>query len=87
MPHVDLPGSSVSLYYELHTATGRPDPAKPSLILVAPSWGNILQLKDYIAAFKNDYSVCCIEPRSHGRTRNAITASFDYFVAAADLGA
>ncbi|GAA5854452.1 hypothetical protein JCM9279_006609 [Rhodotorula babjevae] len=85
MPHVDLPGTGVSLYYELHTATGRPDPAKPSLILVAPSWGNILQLKDYIAAFKNDYSVCCIEPRSHGRTRNAVTASFDHFVAAADL--
>lgn len=86
MPHVNLPGS-VSLYYEMHTPTCKPDPTKPSLLLLAPSWGNVLQLKDYVAAFKDEYSVCTIEPRSHGRSINPVTATFDFFVAASDIGA
>jgi len=84
MPHVNLP-NSVSLYYEMHTPTCKPDPTKPSLLLLAPSWGNVLQLKDYVADFKDEYSVCTIEPRSHGRSINPVTATFDFFVAASDI--
>ncbi|BGP37230.1 hypothetical protein JCM10450v2_001138 [Rhodotorula kratochvilovae] len=84
MPHVNLPGS-VSLFYEMHTPTGEPDPTKPSLLLLAPSWCNVCHLDEYISEFKHDYSICAIELRSHGRSVNPVNASYDWFVAAADL--
>ncbi|GAA6047958.1 hypothetical protein JCM3770_006443 [Rhodotorula araucariae] len=84
MPHVNLPGS-VSLYYEIHTPTGRPDPTKPGMVLIAPSWCNVCHLDEYVSEFKHDYSICTIELRSHGRSINPVTASYDWFVAAADL--
>lgn len=83
MPHVDIPGD-VSVYYEFNTRSGA---HKPSLLLVAPSWTNATFLEPYVEAFRDDFSVCCVELRGHGRTRGGVRPTYDYFCAAADLGA
>ncbi|GAA5821026.1 hypothetical protein JCM11251_001927 [Rhodosporidiobolus azoricus] len=95
MPHISLPGS-VQLYYELHrsasasSSTDSPSPngapsAKPVLLLLAPSMLDVTFLEPYVETFKNDYDICCLELRSHGRSRNPATAGVDFWVLAADV--
>ncbi|GAA6011336.1 hypothetical protein JCM11491_002749 [Sporobolomyces phaffii] len=83
MPHVSLPGS-VELYYEQPNAP-HDYAKKPSLVLIAPSWTNVLALSPYVRALEATYNLTLLELRSHGRSRNPVVAQFDYFVGSADL--
>ncbi|GAA5943259.1 alpha/beta fold hydrolase [Sporobolomyces koalae] len=83
MPHLALPGS-VELYYEQPHAP-HDYRAKPSLVLIAPSWTNVLALQPYVEALQHGYNLTLLELRSHGRSRNPVVAQFDYFVGAADV--
>ncbi|GAA5838731.1 hypothetical protein JCM3766R1_001574 [Sporobolomyces carnicolor] len=83
MPYVALPGN-VELYYE--QPDGPHDYAKkPSLVLIAPSWTNVLGLSPYVDALKQTYNLTLLELRSHGRSKNPVVAEFDFFVGAADV--
>ncbi|GAA5917720.1 hypothetical protein JCM6882_009360 [Rhodosporidiobolus microsporus] len=95
MPYINLPGS-VQLFYELHSttatsptngssSTSSPPPPKPSLLLLAPSMLDNTFLTPYVEAFQDDYDICCLELRSHGRSRNQAIAGMDFWVAAADV--
>ncbi|GAA5981571.1 hypothetical protein JCM11641_004101 [Rhodosporidiobolus odoratus] len=59
--------------------------AKPSMLLLAPSFLNSTYLEPYVEAFKDGFDVTTLELRSIGRSRNAGSATYDYWVAAADI--
>lgn len=84
MPYVQLPGS-VSLYYE-QPHSPHDYLQKPSLVLIAPSWTNVLALAPYVEALKDSYNLTLLELRSHGRSKNPVVPEFDYFVGAVDVG-
>ncbi|GAA5887164.1 hypothetical protein JCM16303_002210 [Sporobolomyces ruberrimus] len=83
MPYASLPGS-VELYYEQPNAP-HDYSSKPSLVLIAPSWTNVIALSPYVKALEQSYNLTLLELRSHGRTQNPVVAEFDYFVGAADV--
>ncbi|GAA5894535.1 alpha/beta fold hydrolase [Sporobolomyces salmoneus] len=83
MPYVQLPGS-VSLYYE-QPHSPHDYLQKPSLVLIAPSWTNVLALAPYVEALKDSYNLTLLELRSHGRSKNPVVPEFDYFVGAVDV--
>ncbi|GAA6015580.1 hypothetical protein JCM10207_008134 [Rhodosporidiobolus poonsookiae] len=83
MPYVNLPGS-VSLWYELHPPSDA-NTSKPSLLLLAPTFMDSTFLDPYVEQFKDDYSICTLELRSCGRSRNPVTADYDFTVSAADI--
>ncbi|GAA5976772.1 hypothetical protein JCM5350_007243 [Sporobolomyces pararoseus] len=83
MPYISLPGS-VELYYEQPNSP-HDYSSKPSLVLIAPSWTNVLALSPYVEALKDSYNLTLLELRSHGRSTNPVVAEFDFFVGAADV--
>jgi hypothetical protein len=89
MPYVDLPGE-VQLFYEIHTPSGSPDYNKPSLLMLVPSFLTVTFLEPYVKAFRDEYSITTLVPRSHGRSRNPVDldqkkGSYDFWVGAADV--
>ncbi|GAA6038785.1 hypothetical protein JCM8097_002889 [Rhodosporidiobolus ruineniae] len=84
MPYVSLPGS-VQLYYELHTTPSSSNTPKPGLVLLSPAFLNTQLLLDtYVEAFRDDYDICTLELRAHGRSK-CPAMPFDFWAMAADV--